>query len=151
MFDSKLLSLTNPPKKICILRLSAIGDVTHVIPVVRAIQQQWPDTEITWICGKFEYKLLCLIQGVRFICFDKTNGYIEYLKLWKTLKGEVFDVLLHMQVAMRANLASVGIKSAIKIGWDTERSRDLHQLFIHQNIPVNYQQHQVQVFVIRET
>ena len=147
MPDSKIPLFNIPPKKICILRLSAIGDVTHVIPVLRAIQQQWPDAEITWICGKFEYKLLRLIQGVRFISFDKTNGYMEYLKLWKAIKGEIFDVLLHMQVAMRANLASAGIKSAIKIGWDAERSRDLHRLFTHQSIPVNYQQHQVQGFL----
>jgi len=147
MSDAKIPPFIMPPKKICILRLSAIGDVTHVIPVLRAIQQQWPDVEITWICGKFEYKLLRLIQGVRFICFDKVNGYMEYLKLWKTIKGENFDVLLHMQVAMRANLASAGIKSAIKIGWDIERSRDLHRLFIHQSISANYQQHQVQGFL----
>lgn len=147
MSDSKIPLFNTPPKKICILRLSAIGDVTHVIPVVRTIQQQWPDTEITWICGKFEYKLLRLIQGVRFISFDKANGYKAYLELWKTLRGEVFDVLLHMQVAARANLASVGIKSAIKIGWDAERSRDLHHLFTHQSIPVSHQQHQVQGFL----
>lgn len=147
MPDSKLLPLTTPPKKICILRLSAIGDVTHVIPVVRAIQRQWPECEITWVCGKFEYKLLHVIQGVRFICFDKTSGYKAYLELWRTLRGDVFDVLLHMQVAIRANIACFAIKSKIKIGWDAARSRDLHQLFINQSVPISYQQHQVQGFL----
>lgn len=147
MPDSKLLPLTRPPEKLCILRLSAIGDVTHVIPVVRAIQQQWPECEITWVCGTFEYKLLRVIQGVRFICFDKAKGYKAYLDLWKTLRGDVFDVLLHMQVAARANLARLAIRSRITIGWDTARSRDLHQLFIDHSVPVSYQQHQVQGFL----
>ncbi len=141
------LPLTKAPEKICILRLSALGDVSHTVPVVRAIQKQWPSTEITWICGKFEYKLLQLLEGVRFVVFDKKAGLKEYLKLWKTLKGEKFDVLLQMQVAARANIASLGIKSDIRIGWDKARSRDLHQLFINQQVPAVYQQHQVEGFL----
>lgn len=137
----------SPPKNICILRLSAIGDVTHVLPVLRSIQQQWPETEITWICGKFEYKFLKVISGVRFIVFDKKNGLKEYKKLWASLKNEHFDVLLQMQVAARANIASLGIKAKVKLGWDKARSRDFHQLFINKRIKQKEQQHQVQGFL----
>ena len=37
------------PKKICILRLSAIGDVCHAVAMVQYIQRYSPDSEITWI------------------------------------------------------------------------------------------------------
>ena len=37
------------PLEICILRLSAIGDVCHTLAVVQAIQHQYPDAHITWI------------------------------------------------------------------------------------------------------
>lgn len=142
-----MYSSVNPPKKICILRLSAIGDVTHTIAVVRAIQQQLPKAKITWICGKFEYKLLKIIENVRFIIFDKSQGYKAYINLWKELKGERFDVLLQMQVAARANIASIGVKANVKIGWDKERSRDWHQLFINKRIKAESEQHQVQGFL----
>ena len=141
------LPLSASPEKICILRLSALGDVTHVIPALRAIQKQWPKAEITWICGTFEYKLLRLIDGVHFICFDKKAGMKEYFKLWKSLKQQKFDVLLLMQVAARANIASLGIRAKIKLGWDKQRSRDLHQLCIDQCIEESQQQHQVQGFL----
>ena len=142
-----MLPLNKTYKKICILRLSAIGDVTHVLPVLRSIQQQWPETEITWICGKFEYKFLKVINDVRFIVFDKKNGLKEYRKLWSSLKNEHFDVLLHMQVAARANIASLGIKAKVRLGWDKARSRDFHQVFINKRIQQVEQQHQVQVFL----
>jgi len=142
-----MYSTANPPSKLCILRLSAIGDVTHVLPVLRSIQQQWPETEITWICGKFEYKFLKIIDGVKFILFDKNNGLKEYKKLWAELKNERFDVLLQMQVAARANIASLGIKADMKLGWDKERSRDFHQFFINKHIKYENQQHQVQGFL----
>jgi len=142
-----MLSLPQSPKKICILRLSALGDVTHALPVVREIQKQWPDAEITWVCGKFEYKLLRIIDSIHFVIFDKKNGLKAYLELWKELRGEEFDVLLHMQVAARANIASLGIKATVKLGWDKKRSRDLHHLFVNHNVEDAHQQHQVQGFL----
>lgn len=142
-----MLPLVNPPESICILRLSAIGDVTHVVPVVRAIQKQWPDCDITWVCGKFEYKLLHILEGIRFVTFDKKQGLKAYKKLWKELGKEKFDVLLHMQVAARANIASLGIKADIKLGWDKPRSRDFHQLFINHRVAAEHQQHQVKGFL----
>jgi heptosyltransferase I len=135
------------PRKICILRLSALGDVTHVIPVVRAIQNAWPETQITWICGKFEHKLLSAIQGVRFVVFDKKLGWRAYTKLREDLKGERFDVLLHMQVALRANLASLCVSADIKLGWDRARSRDFHHWCINHSVPAASHQHQVDGFL----
>ena len=142
-----LLPLSAPPKKICILRLSALGDVTHVIPLLRQIQTQWPECEITWICGKFEYKLLRLIENVNFIEFDKKAGWSAYLGLRERLKLEQFDVLLHMQVAARANIASLMIKAKIRLGWDKKRSRDLHQMFVNHAVAEKSLQHQVDGFL----
>lgn len=141
------LPLQTPQKKICILRLSALGDVTHVLPVIRAIQKQWPETSITWVCGKFEYKLLSGITGVRFVLFDKKAGWKAYWNLYRELRGENFDVLLHMQVALRANLASLCIPARIRLGWDKKRSLDFHRVFINHSVPAAKQQHQVQGFL----
>lgn len=132
---------------ICVLRLSAIGDVSHVVPVVRVVQQQMPDAKITWVCGRLEHKVLADIQGVRFIVFDKSVGLRGYRKLRQELAGEQFDVLLHMQVAARANFASACIKAKLRLGWDKARSRDLHQCFVNQSVSSVAQQHQVQGFL----
>ncbi|OED44617.1 hypothetical protein AB833_01105 [Chromatiales bacterium (ex Bugula neritina AB1)] len=143
----KKLPLDSTPRKICILRLSALGDVTHVIALIRQIQNQWPECEITWVCGVFEYKFLRLIHGVRFILFDKKGGLKSYRKLKHDLRHDTFDILLHMQVAARANLASVMIKAGIRLGWDKNRSRDLHSLFINHSVPDALMQHQQDGFL----
>ena len=132
---------------ICILRLSAIGDVSHVVPVVRAIQQQKPDASITWICGKLEHKVIAGIEGIQFVIFDKKAGNSAYRDLRRDLAGERFDVLLHMQVAARANFASICIKAGKRLGWDKARSRDLHQCFVNAQVASAAQQHQVQGFL----
>ena len=48
---------TSPPKSLCILRLSAVGDVCHALAVVQHIQRHWPQTKLTWIVGKTEMGL----------------------------------------------------------------------------------------------
>lgn len=141
------LPLSTPPKNICILRLSALGDVSHVIPLVRQIQAQWPACKITWVCGKFEHKLLQLLPDINFVVFDKKAGWKAYYSLWKKLRKQRFDVLLHMQVAARANIASRMISAKIRLGWDKRRSRDLHQLFINHSVPAALMQHQVDGFM----
>ncbi len=132
---------------ICILRLSAIGDVTHVVPVVHAIREHLPQARITWIIGKLEARLLNGLPGVEFIVFDKKGGRAAVRQLRQTLKGRKFDVLLHMQVALRANLLSKLIKSPRRIGWDKPRWRDRHQWFINQSVRSLPEQHQVDAFL----
>jgi heptosyltransferase I len=135
------------PRTVCILRLSAIGDVTHVVPVVRAIQKFAPKTEITWVCGRLENKVVREIENVRFIIFEKKSGLCAYRDLRRALAGRRFDVLLHMQVAARANLASLCVSADSRLGWDRPRSRDLHGLFIDRRIESAAEQHQVQGFL----
>jgi heptosyltransferase I len=129
------------------MRLSAIGDVTHVVPVVHAIREFLPQAKITWIIGKLEARLLSGLPGVEFIIFDKKGGLQAARELRQTLKGRQFDALLHMQVAARANLLSTLVKSPLRIGWDKPRWRDRHQWFINQSVRSVAGQHQVDAFL----
>ncbi|MCP4981298.1 MAG: glycosyltransferase family 9 protein [Gammaproteobacteria bacterium] len=139
-----MLPLSAPPENICIVRLSALGDVTHAVPVLRAIQQNWPRTRITWICASLEHKLLSAIDGVRFIVLDKKGGWKAYRNLRRELAGEKFDIMLQMQTSTRANITGACVKANIKLGWDKFRARDYHRLFMTHAIPQTRQQHQVQ-------
>jgi heptosyltransferase I len=123
-----------PPATLCLLRTSALGDVSHVVPLVRTLQAQWPQTALTWIVGKLENRLVGDLPGVEFIVFDKGKGWQGYRDVRRALGGRRFDALLHMQVALRSNLLSGLVRARRRIGYDHERSRDLHGLFINQRI-----------------
>ncbi|MGR5094921.1 glycosyltransferase family 9 protein [Vibrio maritimus] len=124
-----------PPRSICILRLSAIGDVCNTIAAVQAIQTQWPETKITWITGKLEANLLESVAGIDVVIFDKKAGWKGYRQLWKQLDGQRFDALLHMQYAFRASIATLGIKAKYKLGFDGERAQDFQGLFTNVKVP----------------
>ena len=145
---SMTFTLTSPPNSICILRLSALGDITHVLPSLRTLQQHWPNTHITWIIGKAEYALVQNIPGIEFIIFDKTAGVAAYLKIRRQLKSRHFDVLMHMQLALRASLLGWLIPAKIKLGFDKARAKDLQWWFTNQRItPASLRQHVVDSFL----
>src|SRR3970282_1742038 len=98
------LPFGQPPRSLCLIRLSAIGDTCHTVPVVRAIQDAWPSTRITWIIGKTEHALLRGLENVEFAVFDKSTGWRGYRDLRRRLAQRKFPVLLHMHASARANL-----------------------------------------------
>jgi heptosyltransferase I len=129
------------PGSLCLLRTSAIGDVTHVVPMVRTLQQHWPSTRLTWLIGKLEHKLVGDLPGVEFIVFDKHAGRAGSRAVRERLAGRRFDALLHMQVALRSNLLSLSVKAPLRIGYDRARSKDLHGLFVNCRIPARRGEH----------
>lgn len=135
------LPLSTAPEHICILRLSAVGDVCHAVAVVRRIQRYWPQTRITWVIGKLEASLVGDIPGIEFIVFDKSRGLLALNGLRKQMHGRRFDVLLHMQVSLRASIASVLIPAKIRLGFDKKRARDYQWLFTNHKIKAVREQH----------
>ncbi|MBP2658981.1 MAG: lipopolysaccharide heptosyltransferase, partial [Firmicutes bacterium] len=73
-------------KNILIVKLSAIGDVIHALPVAHALKQTYPEARITWVVEKPAYDLLTNNPDIdEIIIFDKpkfksltgllSNGY----------------------------------------------------------------------------
>ncbi len=134
------------PKSICLLRLSAIGDVCHAVAMVQAIQKQWPSTKITWIMGKIEAQLLHDLPHVEVIIFDKKTGYSGMRSIWNLLSGRQFDALLHMQLALRASVLTIGIKAKYKVGFNFKRAKEAQWLFTNKKIPDTASQHVLDSF-----
>ncbi|QJQ95575.1 MULTISPECIES: glycosyltransferase family 9 protein [Halomonadaceae] len=139
--------LPTRPKHIGVLRLSALGDVCNLVPTVRAMQRQWPDARITWIIGKGEHSLLAGLTGVEFVVYDKATGLAGMREVWHQLADTRFDVLLHMQQALRASVLALGLKVDVRVGYDKERSKDGQRWFTHRKLPPNSNVHVVESFM----
>src|SRR5690606_32312673 len=126
------VSATAVHHTICLLRLSALGDATHVVPLVRTLRRNWPGAALTWVIGKGEHRLLEGLEGVEFVVYDKKTGLAGMRALRRRFGGRRFDALLQMQVAARANLLSAFVPATRRIGYDRARSKDLHGLFINE-------------------
>ena len=132
---------SSPSTTLCLLRTSALGDVTHVVPLLRTLQAGFPQAKLTWIVGKLEHKLVGDVAGVEFVVFDKGAGIAGYRSVREALAGRRFDALLHMQVALRANLLSLAVKADRRVGYDKARSKDGHAFFVNERIPARSGEH----------
>lgn len=140
------LPVTNQPKPagpeaVCLIRLSAIGDCCHTLPVVRTLQAAWPGTRITWIIGRTEFGLLEGASGIEFITFDKRTPWASLASIRRQLAGRRFPLLLHMHASMRANLVSSMVRADTRLGFDRARARDYQWLFTGEKIAPTPSQH----------
>jgi len=141
-----MLPLAGAPQRICILRLSAIGDTCHVVPIIRTLQHTWPATQLTWIIGKTEARLMRLIEGVELITLDKRAGLSGLRNLRRQLADRQFDVLLHMQLALRASAIAHQVRAPVKIGFDRARARELQWLVTNAHVTPRSREHVLDSF-----
>lgn len=139
--------IANPPQNICLVRLSAIGDTCHALAVVRRLQDNWPDVNVTWIIGKTEASLMSAVEGVEFIIFDKSAGRKAYREVGDALRGRAFDVALCMHASFRANWLYRMIDAQRRIGFDRRRAKDFQWLFTGERIPARPRQHALEAML----
>jgi heptosyltransferase I len=142
------LSFKPPLQRVCLLRLSAIGDTCHALAALRAFQAAWPETRFTWIIGKLEAKLMTeLIPEVEFITFDKAATLREWWRLRTVMRERRFDLLLDMQLSFRASMLSRLVNAPIKLGFDRRRARELQWLFTNAQIEPAASEHVLDSFM----
>ena len=119
---------------ICIVRLSALGDVLMAVPLIRTLQASLPHAKLTWIISRPAFDLVEGMDGVEFIVIDKPNSLMDYWRFKKQLSHRSFDVLLAPQASFRTNLLYPLIKAKRKIGYDDHRANDGHRWFVSERI-----------------
>jgi len=136
------------PEKVCLLRLSAIGDTCHAVPLRRTLQDAWPRTRFPWVLGKLEARLMSLIPDVELITVDKAAGLSAYSRLRTEMRRRgSFDLLLHLQLSIRASTAAACIPAPIKLGFDRARAREMQWLFTNRRIAPRTREHVLDSFL----
>lgn len=119
---------------ICIVRLSALGDVLMMVPLIRTLQASLPDAKLTWVISRPAYDLVEGMDGVDFIVINKPKTLTDFWQFKKQMRRYHFDVLLAPQASFRTNLLYPLIKAKRKIGYDAHRANDGHGLFVKERI-----------------
>jgi heptosyltransferase I len=127
------------PREVAIVMLSALGDAVHVLPVVNALKRAWPETRITWVIQPLPQALVAGHESVdEFIMFRRRRGgeaWRSFVEISRALAGRRFDLLINLQVYLKAGLITSLAKADIKLGFDRRRARDMNWLFTTHRIP----------------
>lgn len=72
-----------PPQHILVIRLSAMGDVAMLIPVVSAFAKAYPETNITVLSKPFFKPIINTLSNVHFIAAETNTHHKGILGIWR--------------------------------------------------------------------
>lgn len=122
-------------KKILIIRLSALGDTIHTLPLAHAIKKQYPNIQLDWIVEDKASKFIInnpLINNVYELPKKKWSknrnkivNILEFFQIVKKIRKEKYDIVLDTQQLFKSSIIMglSGAKSKISLDGGREFSR----------------------------
>jgi heptosyltransferase I len=122
--------------------MSAVGDAVHVLPVLNALKRANPATHISWVLQPGPASLVMGHPWVdEIILFDRSKGWGAFPDLRRVMASRRFDLVINLQVYLKAGIVTAFTHSPVKLGFDRRRARDFNWLFTNRKIPKHPIQH----------
>lgn len=127
MSNAALLNLNNL-KRVLIIRLSAIGDVVHALPVASSLKSAYPHLEITWVVEELASEILTGNPDLHDVIIVPRQKYKpgrnhsplvigEYLSFLKDLHQRKFDLTLDLQGYGKTGVIAMATAAPHRYGW----------------------------------
>ncbi len=118
----------NRVKRLLIIRLSSIGDVTHALPVSAALGEAFPHLEITWIVEEMSAQIVlgnpCLHDVIVVPRSRWKQGrwrspqvWREYLAFLRMLRRRRFEVTVDLQGYAKSAFMALATGAKHRFGW----------------------------------
>ncbi len=123
-------------QRVAIVLLSAIGDVVNAFPLVSSLKAEYPHCRLDWITQPVPGEIVRRHPGVsRVWNLDRGRGWKAFRDLRWRLAGEPFDLVIALQVYVKASLVTWFIDSPRKVGFDRARARELSWIVTNERLP----------------
>lgn len=120
-FKNKQLTSLDP-RRVLIIKPSALGDICHSMPVLEYLRQRFPNSKIDWVCNKSFAELLINHPFInQLIQFDRRATFpfklsSAWLDLIFKLRAGKYDLVLDLQGLLRSAVMSLVTGSKIRVG-----------------------------------
>ncbi len=91
--------------KICIIKLGALGDVVRTTPILHAIKEKFPESEITWITKPASREIL------------EQNPKIDKIAFSSEIPQEQFDILYSLEIDEKGTSLANQVNAKEKLGY----------------------------------
>lgn len=125
------------PKHILVIRMSAMGDVAMVVPVLRVLTQTYPDLKVTVVSRKFFKPLFSDISNVDFLeadVYGKHKGIMGLRRLAKEAHALGVDAVADLHNVLRSKIVSKFLKlKGIKVATQDKGRKEKKALVAAKN------------------
>ncbi len=132
--------MTSPPadlrshdfRKILLIKLSAVGDVVHTIPVLNKLRRRYPTARLDWLATPAIAELLrhnpAISNVVEFARDDwsrpwRLTPFVSYARLALELHAVGYDLVVDMHGQLRTAVFTRATGAPVRIGFDRPRAR----------------------------
>jgi heptosyltransferase-1 len=118
--------VTSPPR-VLIVRLGALGDIIHAIPVAAALRRRWPDARVDWVVESKHAALLEMVPVVSsLVPIDSRRvlGRGGWLSMAGALRASDYDVALDVQGLVKSAVVARLSGARRVVGFDTASLRE---------------------------
>ena len=130
------------PRRIVLIKPSALGDIIHSLPVLTALRQRYPEAYIAWVVNRAYAELLRGHPDLDAVLpFDRagsTGGVMATFRkcgrFWRALRQQRFDLVIDLQGLFRSGLMAVAAGAARRVGLSS--AREGARLFYTDVLPV---------------
>ena len=84
--------------RILIVRMSALGDIVHALPVLSALRRRYPDATIDWLADRKYAGLLDLVEGLDRVIIGRPG----LLRAVGALRARDYDVAVDLQGLLKS-------------------------------------------------
>jgi lipopolysaccharide heptosyltransferase I len=118
-------------QKILLIKLSAMGDVVHTIPLLNALRQRYPKARLDWLTTPAIAELLRPNPAIDNVIEFSRDGwaepwrlapFVDAARLVATLRATGYDLVLDMQGQLRSAVFAFASGAPVRIGFDRPRA-----------------------------
>src|SRR3984893_13911104 len=117
--------------KILLIKLSAVGDVVHTIPVLNKLRRRYPAAQIDWLVTTPIAALLRhhpgIHHGIQLAREEwqspwRLTPFANYARLAASLRATGYDLVVDMHGQLRTALLTLATGATVRVGFDRPRS-----------------------------
>ena len=116
--------------KILLIKLSAVGDVVHTIPVLNKLRRRYPAAQIDWLVTPPIAELLrhhpAITNVIEFAREEwqspwRLTPFANYARLAASLRATGYDLVVDMHGQLRTALLTFATGAPVRVGFDRPR------------------------------
>jgi lipopolysaccharide heptosyltransferase II len=107
--------------RILIIKLSALGDVIHTIPVLHKLRRRYPAARIDWLTSPAIAELLRPHPAISNIIEIARNDWLRPWR-WSAFAASDYDLVVDMHGQLRTAFLTLATKAPVRIGFDRPRA-----------------------------
>lgn len=118
--------------RILIVRLGALGDIVHAVPVLAACRRAWPGSRIDWLVDVRYRGVLDLVQGIdERIAIDPWQRPHHLPGVVRRLRTRRYDVAIDLQGLIKSAALARGAGARRVVGFDRHAVRERPAAFFY--------------------